>query len=102
MWKVKIHSSFGQGYSVIYADEVDFTHMPIVSINGIKDMSARRTIVLPNEGDSVEMAAMDPLYVPYTSLIYAGELTDPAEILRFELKAILKDALGSDGGEGGC
>lgn len=98
MWKLKIHSAFGQGYSIIYADEVDFNHMPIVSVNGIKDMSAKRTIVLPHEGESVEMASMDPLYLPYTSIIYAGKMTDSAEVYRFERKVDIKQAQAEDYG----
>jgi len=92
MWKLKIHSSFGQGYSIIYADEVDFNHMPIVSVNGIKDMSAKRAIVLPSECESAEMSSMDPLYLPYTSIIYAGMLTGNADVLRFEQPTVLKKA----------
>ena len=91
MWKIKVQSPFGDGPTTLYADEIDFTHMPLVCVNGIKNVPMHGSIVLPTDRIVSELSSLDPLYIPYTSLVYAGVVTDPGELLRFERKLILHD-----------
>ena len=97
MWKIKVQSPFGEGAVTMYADLVDFAHMPLVCINGIKNGSMCGAIVLPTDRKVGELSCLDPLYVPYTSLVYAGVVTDPGELLRFDRKLVLKNAQGESG-----
>jgi len=93
MWKVRVQTPFGEGPITFYAEEVDFNHMPLVCIGGIRESPMHGAIILPTNKRVSELTCLDPLYVPYTSLVYAGQVTDPGEILRFERKLVLKQAM---------
>jgi hypothetical protein len=72
MWKLKIKTDMMDHAFELYAEEVDFMHVPLVTIKGIQPEKRSALIALPDSDVYAEFSKFSTLIIPYNYVQYAG------------------------------
>jgi len=92
MWKLKIKTDLMTDPFELYADDVDYMHLPLVMIKGIQREQRSSLIQLPDSEIYTEFSKFKTILIACHHVLWAGELKEEekkiAELKLFKIEAV--------------
>ena len=76
MWSLKVKIDILDKPIEVIAEEVDFSHLPLLVIKKIRQREKNSLIELPDSSAYTEFSKFKTLIIPYSNICHAGEFKD--------------------------